>query len=380
MCRVEAVLIGTMLQSPRLIVILRFLMAFSIVILISFHWVEMPYQHHGSNSNITKTVETIVAVKEIALESSLPAEVSDSIHNWPLQYKFNGSVGLRFEISPTMLEHLGLPPKYTNLTEETKNDLVFVTASSWTHYIESLDAIASVQKHFPKSQLLYYDWGLAEWQKKKLHTMCRVELRDFNMTLYHSPPYNGSSVKYQILKPLLIASVLKEFPGVIYLDASVRFMHGNLNNVQSVALKNGGITILTGTMDSIYSVTHNGTYKYLPSNLEKLKTVPCLQSGALLVYNTEFVFRNILWWWYLCAWNKPCVAPPQSQVECTYHNTTMTEFRGCHRFDQSALNILTANLYDFNFRNYLFAHDGYPLLCSIERHPTRMYNVSYCKN
>ena len=376
------------------------LMAFG-TLKFSYHWtisrMEQAYElQHSETSSATPSItehpvlgstaqdETRVVLsasgdRNDSADTPHEKNVSEPLREpWPFSYSFRDKTGIEFSVDKNVLASLGLPPtKFTNLSHTTKDDIVFVTANSWTHYIEGLDAVASVQANFPKAKILYYDWGLAEWQIKRIKTMCNVELRDFNISQFNIPNLNETRVKYQILKPLLIATVLREFPALIYMDSSVRFLNGSLTHIQNVAMQNGGIVMLTGSPDSIYSITDYGMYKYLPSDIEALKTVHCLQSGALLVYNTEVVFRNVLWWWYMCALEMPCVAPVDN-LECIEVSDRMLDHRGCHRYDQSALNILVANLYEFKMLTYHFPQQIMPQLLNVWRHPTRMYNITYC--
>ena len=47
--------------------------------------------------------------------------------------------------------------------------MVFVTAASDNHYLESQDAIASVQKFFPGYKIIYYDLGLKTSHVKEVY-------------------------------------------------------------------------------------------------------------------------------------------------------------------------------------------------------------------
>lgn len=328
----------------------------------------------GENGQITESHQemTLMGVEEI--NSTLPERIMFSGSSWPLVYTYDNHTGMRFQISEKMMKSIGMPPRYTNLTDEMSKIFVIVTANSWTHFHESLDAVASAQKFFPNRTILYYDLGLKHHQRKMLERMCNVELRSFNMSHYNFPHFNPETIKFQVTKPLVIASALKDHPALLYLDASVRIKTSNLNKAMTMAKQNGGMTSFTGTMDSVFTTTDKSMYKYLPSDMEKLKKVPCLQSGTLLVYHTKFVFENILWWWYLCALNADCMAPPGSTLQCT-GDVSWTKHRGCHRYDQSALNILMANAFNFEYSKYFSAFN-----VDIQRYTTKRFNVSYCEN
>ena len=56
------------------------------------------------------------------------------------------------------------------LNPEVMESFVFVTASSSNHFEESQDAVASVQHHFPKYKIIYYDLGLTRGQIKEVRS------------------------------------------------------------------------------------------------------------------------------------------------------------------------------------------------------------------
>jgi hypothetical protein len=68
--------------------------------------------------------------------------------------------GRPFNMADAKLRAVGFPRKshsVSSLTESSFNQFVFVTAASGNHFREALDAIATVQRYFPKHVLYYYD-------------------------------------------------------------------------------------------------------------------------------------------------------------------------------------------------------------------------------
>jgi hypothetical protein len=171
----------------------------------------------------------------------------------------------------------------------TVSELVFVTANSWTHFPESLDGVASVQHHYPGARILYFDWGLRKNQIQMLNSLCNVTVRPFKVSFLSQSDFENTSIQFQVLKPIVIALVLKEYPGLVYFDASVRFRNNLLAKTLPQARANGGILMFSLILDTIFSTTHKYMYKYLPTNLAKAKKVRTVQSGILLVYNTSAV-------------------------------------------------------------------------------------------
>jgi hypothetical protein len=68
---------------------------------------------------------------------------------------------------------------------------------------------------------------------------------------------------------------------------------------------------------------------------------------------------------------------PVIALECGRPAPMRNVFRGCHRYDQSALNVLLANHFDFNATKYV--NQLRTGLAQITRHPTMLYEMQKCK-
>ena len=97
-------------------------------------------------------------------------------------------------------------------------------------------------------------------------------------------------------------------------------------------------------------------YQFLVSDTLRQRDVGQVESGAMLLYNTEFAFTQVLWWMYLCSLDARC-CPPQHdpQQALPFDDQTKLEQQGTfheHRHDQSAINIIMANLFDYDSKRY----------------------------
>ena len=54
------------------------------------------------------------------------------------------------------------------------------------------------------------------------------------------------------------------------------------------------------------------------------------------------LYDSVIRWWFLCALEPACIAPT-TDLYCRFHGTE--EYAHCHRYDQSAINILLANYF-----------------------------------
>ena len=171
--------------------------------------------------------------------------------------------------------------------------------------------------------------------------------------------------------------LVREFGGVFYIDSSIRLRRSDMADIYTILLRNGGFVALTDTSTSVYQVTYSERYLYLPTNVTKLKEGNMFQAGVLLVYNTEAVYRNIVYWWVLCSLEQYCGAPYLGKRYCNCKRNRQI-FCRCDRFDQSTLNVLVNNYYNFNKTLYLYDSKRKDNIVFIQRKITRKYNVTLC--
>jgi len=69
----------------------------------------------------------------------------------------------------------------------------------------------------------------------------------------------------------------------------------------------------------------------------------------------------VIGWWFLCAVDPACIAPTRD-LYCQFAGRDV--YGRCHRYDQSALNILLANYFDHQPQLYVL---GGPPVLTVER-------------
>ena len=101
-------------------------------------------------------------------------------------------------------------------------------------------------------------------------------------------------------------------------------------------------------------------------------------SGMIIMYNTKEVYWNIIHWWLLCSLDKDCISPPGSTLKCVRNAFKMPFhfWNHCHRYDQSVINILAANYYNYN----MYYYAGKTQVVDIKRQVTKFYNITYCNH
>ena len=196
--------------------------------------------------------------------------------------------------------------------------------------------IASAQRFLPTTRIVVYDLGLKENERKELESFCNVEVRKFVFKQY--PPHFRNLFKY-VWKPTLVRTVAQEAEYVCWADASVRFVENfehALTMLDKFPVKGHKHAF------KIVQVTHETSLRYLNMTREKMQDVIGVESG-LLLFKTNSLVMNLLNRWCECAAHESCIAPRTSSIygcNFTKAKPQSLEYIGCHRFDQSVLNII----------------------------------------
>uniref|UniRef100_A0A1I7Y8I1 Nucleotid_trans domain-containing protein n=1 Tax=Steinernema glaseri TaxID=37863 RepID=A0A1I7Y8I1_9BILA len=128
------------------------------------------------------------------------------------------------------------------------------------------------------------------------------------------------------------------------------------------------------TGHGIYAATHPDVYRFIPTNIAKLKAekAKMYEAGLVFVVKTRDVVDKLLKWSVLCALQRECMGPVPFAAQCEFNgNDRYSTFAHCHRFDQSVINLLVANMAGYDRRFY--ASDIVDFF-SIERHSPQQFN------
>ena len=295
--------------------------------------------------------------------------------------------GLVFNVDvPKWMPQHGMPLRnFVEPSREALEDMVFVTGASASHLNESRDAVAGVQKQFPTKKIWYYDWGLNLEQRRRVKRWCNVELREFSFDTYpvQRNMSGDAKAKYQTAKIFAIIEALHNFQTVMWIDASVRFHSWNLTALYKKAVESTGLVFVNSvSYVRTLEVTHPKTFLYLPTNMTAAMHNNHVATTAFLIMRTAKIYNNIIWWWYLCSLDINCIAPTQI-VKCDFikapnWSPRVIEYHNCHRMDQSVLNILAGNLFNYDVNKYSLQYaDGHSLL-TVCRKSTFLYKNLIC--
>jgi hypothetical protein len=182
---------------------------------------------------------------------------------------------------------------------------------------------------------------------EKINQLCKVRYRQFNFTRY---PTHVADLHTYAFKPLLIHELLHEHPKLFWVDSSIRMSTNQLDDViRQANHKSIGVLLFDVAGHSIYSTTHVTMYRYLPMDRQAAIKVQMWGAGAIFINCTRQLYDEIIRWWFLCALEPRCMAPTR-QLYCNFMHLPDSQkprdqYAQCHRYDQSALNVLLANYF-----------------------------------
>ena len=206
--------------------------------------------------------------------------------------------------------------------------------------------------------IFVYDLDLSNYTVDILNKTCNVIVRKFHK-IFQGVPRHVFELRTYAFKSLCIhdALVFSRASGVLWVDSSVRILGNSFGSVLNhIQTKSNGIGIFTDTGHSIFSATHSDMLEYLIMPSHQAKHVQMLDAATIMVYKTEQVYNNVLKWYVLCSLDRKCIAPKGNSLHCRFaRSDRYYKFANCHRFDQSAVNILLSNGYKHNESLYLFS-------------------------
>ena len=258
---------------------------------------------------------------------------------------------------------------FENEHHQSKEYFKVVSAISSNHFEQAKDMIASAQRFLPTTRIVVYDLGLKENEIREFESFCNVEVRNFVFKQY--PPHFNDLFKYA-WKPIVIRTVAQEAEYICWADASVRFVK-NFESALTMLDKFPVKGHIHQDNLKMVQLTHEISLRYLNMTREKMQDVIGVESG-LLLFKTNSLVMNLLDRWCECAAHELCIAPPMSSIHgCDFNkaNPQSLEYIGCHRFDQSVLNIIIVR--DYGKAVFRDIFDSILNEMTVLRHPSNMY-------
>jgi hypothetical protein len=170
---------------------------------------------------------------------------------------------------------------------------------------------------------------------------------------------------------------------VFWVDASFRASQpvDEWEDIFDLAVHNGGIVMTYNESGNRpftnYAFSDPRMFEYLPTNIEIQKELIQQCSCSVLVYNTEFVFYNVLWWMYLCSLEHDCIHRTPGGSKSDWSTLPADELRvtlAIHKYDQAALNTILGNQFGYDQSKYTTIINHHKII----RQPSSMFKLALC--
>ncbi|CAL1537089.1 unnamed protein product [Lymnaea stagnalis] len=234
-----------------------------------------------------------------------------------------------------------------------ESDVIFLSASSSNHYDEMQAMFHNLHTVvfplIPNITVVLFDIGLTEDQRRKTELHCRCHVVRFPAEKF--PPHMKTNICYS-WKPVIVRATMDKVRQIlVYQDASIRWdqqLLAVINRTRTFGLQFHRNDYLS----RISLHTLKQTFNYFGEEPCAFSPFPELEANNGIYKKDPFVIRGLLEPWARCALEASCMCPvdPGSVLSC---NKPVAEHR-CHRFDQSALGMITAKLFNKDI-NRIFA-------------------------
>ena len=140
----------------------------------------------------------------------------------------------------------------------------------------------------------------------------------------------------------------------------------------------------------VVSLTHDGMIAYLKLNQTReqiyMDMKQTYQGNSFCMWMTKTFQEKFLSNWVDCASHQECISPKGASVSgCSLNNINLPgykgEYAGCHRYDQSALNLILYREFgveNWKNRSPLNLSIGPTQMWTVERAVTHHYHIKSC--
>lgn len=305
-------------------------------------------------SNPTPNFNTIVAQthKQINNFKNIPSNIrSSSQENFHVDLKLLGKLG--FDVDPTDPE---MVMKYSE--EELKrikatiNRPVIAIPALPKSFDKTLILVKSASKFLPDIPVVIFDFGISYQKHLQLSIHCNktssCTLKMFEFDEYPSHLRDLSVPSY---RPILIQKLLNDNGTVIWVEPSgYSFISGDIKPLLRRAQETG--IIAWTSKDPVSTITYDKMYKYFKASAEQYYFLETAYTNQLILHNSENLHNKVMLPWVKCALSSDCINPVgASNTGCT-DRKPLYLYRGCHKYDVAALNIILGQVFDYDESRY----------------------------
>lgn len=269
-------------------------------------------------------------------------------------------------VDSTYLELLGFvkePTLFENKQRDANNNLnklnngmnemprIPPLVTAFKRYGEKEKAlIESKMKFFLNDVLLIYDLDLSSSEllliKKQCNSSCILKM--FKADKY---PRHLVQSKMKAYKPIIIQEVLNEYGALIWIETPNVFVSNDIDKYLAKAKETG--VLVWPKSEPVTQMSHPLMFKYFSTKSRDFNFIHMLDTTQFILYNNQDIHTKLMLSWVKCALRVECIAPRGSKYNgCDYTRRPTFLYSGCHRYEMSAFSIITAQLFNFDEKQY----------------------------
>ncbi|GFS03070.1 hypothetical protein ElyMa_001140100 [Elysia marginata] len=263
-----------------------------------------------------------------------------------------------------------------SLTEHIPENEVIVASSCSSNHFNELQAMFKNLHRtvFPKLNnftMVLYDLGLTPQQRKVTEATCNCTVVTFPFKKFSA---HVSDLGCYAWKPIVMrASIARARKLLVYQDSSIRW-NTTFQRTWDRAMMYGQQAVLVHGV-SFPGNTLKQMFDYMNEEVCPFRVFEELQGGIQMISNDSLVTQAVLHPWLKCALEKTCMCPDtQQQIAFCFSNN----LHRCHRFDQSAFNLIMAKLYGVDRDKWVIPPDHHSVSISRkDRDAKYLYVLKY---
>ncbi|RUS88482.1 hypothetical protein EGW08_003740 [Elysia chlorotica] len=238
---------------------------------------------------------------------------------------------------------------YTDMHEKD-DDFTFVTAGSHSTYPAAIEFVYSIQYFYPDSNIAVYDIGFTKEEKNYINNLCRTEVVTLWLEMWPESLY---TIRHRVWRALVLQFAMAKFGHYVYVEPGRFVYKQGIRDYIDASRKHGVVFGGRQLKHSSFVVTNPHMYTFLRTNERKLQATPHFELSLAVIHNTRRVKHEFMRFLVSCALEEYCISPPGSKSSCDINLGNNKKYARCHRYDESAINLIVNRWHDYQPREYL---------------------------
>lgn len=266
------------------------------------------------------------------------------------------------ELNGVYLELLGFMPSprlYPHFVEKGIHLPVIVTGVTARDYENAILLVESVHKYLHNKTVVIFDLGLGSYELLKLKKQCNSTdvclLRSLDFDKF--PSHLRNHMYMHAYLPVIIQQALNDYGAIMWVGRETEefFITGEINTAIAQAQQSGIVAWTLETGDATSTLTHPRMFAYFKTEALKYRFQHMVSSSHLIIYNTNKIHTNVMLPWVQCALSYSCISPVGAESSYCSQRKPRYLYSGCHHYDESALNIILGQAFNFAENDYTYA-------------------------